>query len=38
MVRWLDALAGVRKSKTRRWLSDDTLLNTLALCGLKDAE
>ena len=38
IVKWLLALAGVRRSKTRRCESDDTLLSTLALCGLKDAE
>ena len=38
MVRWLLALAGVLKSNTLKWLSELTLLTTLALCGLKAAE
>lgn len=37
-MRWLLALAGVRKSNTRRWLSELTLLRTLGLCGLNAAE
>lgn len=36
-VRWFDALAGVRRSKTRRWLSELTLLTTLGACGLNCA-
>jgi hypothetical protein len=38
IVRWLLALAGVRRSKTRMWLSELTLLSMLGLCGLKAAE
>jgi hypothetical protein len=32
------ALAGVRKSKTLKWLSELTLLSILGLCGLNAAE
>lgn len=38
MVRWLDALAGVLRSKTRRCESDETLDRMVGLCGLKAAE
>jgi hypothetical protein len=36
-VRWLLALAGVRRSKTRKWLSLLTLLTILGACGLNCA-
>jgi hypothetical protein len=32
------ALLGVRRSKTRKWLSELTLLSKLGLCGLHAAE
>jgi hypothetical protein len=38
MVRWLLALAGVLRSKTRRWLSLLTLLTMLGAWGLNWAE
>jgi hypothetical protein len=37
-VRWLDAEAGVLRSKIRRCESELTLLNMLGLCGLNSAE
>lgn len=33
-VRWLLALAGVRRSQIRRWLSEQTALMTPSVCGL----
>jgi hypothetical protein len=34
-TRWLDAEAGVRRSKMRRWESDDTADRMEGLCGEK---
>ena len=37
-VRWLDAEEGVRRSKMRRWESEETELRMEEECGEKEAE